>query len=117
MIMLTSTAILTATHALPLAISGDMRSRLLLIGALIAVTGGIMLALWLISGRRHARRHKHQLHRWQLPADPKRSGEPMPKHRHRKERPMNPTLADTGGLPARRPDNPDGGPDHPTVPN
>jgi hypothetical protein len=103
------------THALLLAIGGDAQSRLLLIGALFAVTIGIMLAIWLVIGKRHSRRHKHELHRWQQPAEPKQSD--AHKHKRRKERHRNPTLADTGGLPQRRPDDTSTGPDHPSGPH
>jgi hypothetical protein len=115
--MPTAAETMNPTHALLLAIGGDAQSRLLLIGALFAVTTGIMLAIWLVIGKRQSRRHKHELHRWQLSAEAKHSDEHARKHKRRKERHRNPTLADTGGLPQRRPDDTSTGPDHPSVPH
>jgi type VI protein secretion system component VasK len=91
-----------------------MRERLLIFGAMGAVS--LLVVLWAIFLRRkRKRRRKH--HHSSSPASapelrqvPMATPEPEKHHRHRRSRrrhrPRNPTLAETGGLPPIRPDEP-----------
>ena len=92
--------------------------RILIFGAIGLVT--LLLLLWAIflrKRRRHRREHHHAHRHSSTPAEvleaPKDEGAPSPpqKRRHRRrssrrDRSRNPTLAETGGLPPIRPEDP-----------
>ena len=95
------------------------RQGLLLFGAM-ASTALLALAWAAFLRRKHHRRHKHHHGHWQssqateTPVDstdadaPSGSGKRRRRRRHsgRHHRPRNPTLAETGGLPPIRPEEP-----------
>jgi len=87
---------------------------LILVGALLLVT--VLVVIWAaaIRKRRRTRRSHHHCHHRsrELPVSRQARSESAPTHQgHKHQRrhehlPRNPTLAETGGLPPLRPDNP-----------
>lgn len=70
----------------------------LLIGAILFVAGAVMFWAAVIRKPKSERRYKyHRVPRGEAPPEPKR-----PKRKRRSEPPMNPTLAETRGLPPIR---------------
>jgi hypothetical protein len=93
------------------------RERLTIFGAIGAVT--LLLLLWAMFLRKKRRQHHthHHSRRHTPEADgmaeaPRRRQSDPPqekrrrRHSHRRRRPRNPTLAETGGLPPLRPEDP-----------
>jgi len=96
----------------------SMRERLLILGALGLVT--LLIAGWAVFIRKRRRRRREH-HRWHHPssssaataqtAEAEDASAPREKRRRRRRtgrrhRPRNPTLAETGGLPPIRPEDP-----------
>jgi len=90
-----------------------MREGLLVLGVLLLVVMAIIVGVILYRRRkrRHSKRHRHSGHRHGSHrtgagmAELKQLVSEKTRHRHRHHRPRNPTLAETGGLPALRSDN------------
>ena len=94
------------------------RERFLVFGALCLVT--LLLILWALfirKKRRRRRKHHHSHHRssqtaeaLEAPKDDPLPAAPEQRRRsrrsRRRHRPRNPTLAETGGLPPLRPEDP-----------
>lgn len=94
-------------------IGSGMKTLLLLGAAVLVIAAGSALTLWLARRKKRRRKHKAHPHRWQLPADSEPANKHSRRRRHRSERPMNPTLANGGGLPKPRSSDPDSGSDRP----
>jgi ABC-type nickel/cobalt efflux system permease component RcnA len=83
----------------------QVSSYVYLLAAVLAA--GLVALIWAVFLRRAKRRrkHGHHHHRWETEPDSRRSPH---RHKHssrdaaRKELPLNPTLADVGGLPPVR---------------
>jgi len=99
-------------------VSVATREVLIVTGAVVLVTVGILVCVAFLrkSGRRH-HRHHHRYHDVQKPAQDtpaaEDGGDPSQPQKRRKwrrlrrpHRPRNPTLAETGGLPPIRQENP-----------
>lgn len=92
-----------------------MRERLVVLGSLLAVALAVALLALMLHGRRRRRpRHRHHRHH-RSAADAAPEGESVEskgflrrrrRRRRREHRRLNPTLAETGGLPPIRPDEP-----------
>jgi FtsZ-interacting cell division protein ZipA len=93
------------------------RERLIIFGAIGLVT--LLLLVWaaFIRSKRRRRHSHHHHHHAQRPdelpaASPNEDASPSPekrrrrRHSHHRHRPRNPTLAETGGLPPIRSENP-----------
>jgi hypothetical protein len=88
----------------------DMRNQLLLVLLLGALSLGLLIWAAFYRKSKQRRRHRHRPHAWQVDPTETRSDR---RRRHRERRrhsehpklPMNPTLAETGGLPPRRPED------------
>jgi len=101
---------------LPKSLPPTMRDALIVIGAILLVAAG--LALWASAVRkRHRRRSAPHRPHYSHPSSGHSGGEEdgEPRHsshsrhrrrRRREHRPRNPTLAETGGLPPIRSDDP-----------
>jgi hypothetical protein len=100
-----------------------LREILLVLGCLAAVSVGLLLwAAYIRKRKRHSSRHSHSSHHFNrttpgvgTPAPVEKGSEPRRRrHRHRRRRsssyPLNPTLAQTGGLPPVRRDEPPASP-------
>jgi hypothetical protein len=103
-----------------------MRQTLILLGALGAVAIGVWIVVWVFffrTPRRHHHRHRHGHHHGghhERESSPGPAGEAAAtdgedepshgrrkrRHRRREHRPLNPTLAETGGLPPVRTGDP-----------
>ena len=84
----------------------DVRFWAIYLGAVVLIgAGGFMWAAFIRKSRKRRRKIRRP-HTWQLSPDEHRSAKSRGKHRRSKhvESPMNPTLADTGGLPSKRPE-------------
>jgi len=84
-------------------------ARLGIAGLLLAGLLGVVLLAWFfLRRRRHRRKRIRRPHHWQLEPGESRAGYRR-RHRRRRSnhprRPVNPTLAETGGLPPRRTDD------------
>lgn len=85
------------------AMTEEVRARLIYSGTLLAVVCGCALIAWVMAKRKRKRKTKLQ-HRWEEKPAPNESRHAHRYHRKvRTERPQNPTLAETGGLPPRKP--------------
>jgi hypothetical protein len=94
----------------------SLRELLVLLGAVAWVTA--MLFIWAVYFRKKPHRHSHRHHHHSRAQEP--SSEPVEdsevgesgrryrrkRRRRREHRPRNPTLAETGGLPPLRPEQP-----------
>ena len=90
-------------------VTGTLREWLILLGVILVLT--VIIAGWIVKTSKRRRRHERH---YSYPKSP--GPETHHEHRHRRRRrrehrPMNPTLAQTGGLPPIRPegDIPDSG--------
>ena len=88
------------------ALSNDARLRIILLLSMAAVTLGVLLWAVFLRKARKRRKRINRPHNWELPAD-KRSDHHRHHHRRQRKRaaelPINPTLAESGGLPPVRP--------------
>lgn len=71
---------------------------LIFIGAILLVVG--IVALWAVYIRRKPRQRRYKYHR--APRNTELAEEKKPRRKRRSEPPMNPTLAETRGLPPLR---------------
>lgn len=103
-----------------------MKERLIILGALLFVTGIILM--WVLVIRKQRRRNSsssdRRRHRRRKSSGPtaaeglkeiKQLVRERQRHRRREHRPRNPTLAETGGLPPPRSDQESGPPAAPTA--
>ncbi len=114
------------TRGRPLPLSASTRDLILVFGAVVLVS--TLALLWAVFFRRRRRHRHHHHHSHSHPDSVPAASDPAPPaaqpqeadaapplhHRHKrrrrrhKERPRNPTLAETGGLPPVRSDDPPG---------
>jgi hypothetical protein len=92
------------------AMDADMRNQLLLVLLLGAVCLGVLIWAAFFRKAKRRRHHRHRPHTWQLDPNEPHSGrrQRRPERRRRSAHPKlprNPTLAETGGLPPRRPED------------
>ena len=102
-----------------------MKERLIILGALLFVTGIILVWVLVIRKQRRRkssssdRRHRRRKSSGPRAADGikeiKQLVRERQRHRRREHRPRNPTLAETGGLPPSRSDRESGPPAAPTA--
>lgn len=92
-------------------LSSSARDRLIIFGAvlLVAILAFVWVGMFRKPRRRHSRHHHHH-HHHHRPQPESRPSEDTSlfrkrRRRRREHRPRNPTLAETGGLPPRRPDD------------
>jgi ABC-type nickel/cobalt efflux system permease component RcnA len=86
------------------AMTEEVQAGLIYAGTLLAVVFGCALIAWLMA-RRKRKRKKRQPRRWEEKPDPSHAHHSHThRHKARTERPQNPTLAETGGLPPRKTD-------------
>ncbi len=94
----------------------SVRERLIVVGSITLIT--LFIAIWVVffrggGGKSRSRRHRRRQEHSEKPAPivtdaPKEAedGERRHRRRRREHRPRNPTLAETGGLPPKRPNSP-----------
>ena len=118
---------LAVDDALPLPglLTPAMRETLIVFGAVSLVAGGLLFWASAIRKRRRRRSAPHRPHYARKSAGHSDGGEAGSRpvaHSHRRRRrwrerlPRNPTLAETGGLPPLRPEEPSGPPQSPAQP-
>ena len=103
------------------AMSPGMKQFLIVLGAVLLVSSAVLLWAWLIRKRRRSGRKRRRHHR--SIAETTAVGikevqqiiNKRKRRRRRERRPRNPTLAETGGLPPVRPDEPPSSPEVETV--
>lgn len=84
-----------------------LNGRLITFGAYAVVVAAVLIWVLFIRKQKNKRRrvHRHKPHTWQLSEEERIHR----RHRHRRskgpELPKNPSLAEGGGLPPRRPDD------------
>ncbi len=103
--------LLDKLRELSLRLGGDF-NLLVIVGAFAVVT--LAAFAWAIAVRKQPHRHRHHHRPPPKPATPADDEKPKGggifsrhrhKHRRKEHRPVNPTLAETGGLPATRDEN------------